>query len=400
MNASEELSRKKEDLDCGLEIGLCDGIRKVQTGISSVSIIALLVTLCFIFLFQKYRLFYQKIVCYLLLSTLMETISRTMGTGKLEAAGTGGCRAQGFFLQFFSFAALMWMSILTVFVFCIMVKRKDTTKHAGLYTALAWSIPSIVACIPMFTDDYDVTWAAYCWIAPSPVGHAYRIVLYYIPVIGAASGMALTFFYIVYKTQKSEGSYRVDEKKAKSKDVKRYLYPLAGYASAYFLLKLALFINRLSQISSETTYGLLMFHTVVSGLWGTFMSALFFLTTDRSKITVSNLKKGVKYHTRQLSRIIRFRQKTKTVSLEIVTCDTTETPRNTMPRRNNEAYQNEGDNEAYQNEDDNEAYQYEDDNDAYQYEDDDDAYQYEDDNDAYQNEDDIVVHSNDQASNV
>ncbi|XP_067944267.1 cadherin EGF LAG seven-pass G-type receptor 1-like isoform X2 [Watersipora subatra] len=296
MNTTNEM----ESLDCELPKGECDVARKVKVWLGSISVVILLLAFSCILLLRKYRLTHERMVCYLLLSTFGYTLAILSLSGRPGDSGTVSCRLQGFFIQFFCFAEMMWICSLTAFVYYFVIKNQNTSNHEKLYTVLGWILPAIVACIPLFTDDYDLSSATYCWISSSTAGHVFRILLYWAPAIIVNVGMFVTFTYVIFKTRKMSHLRELH-----TKQLKVYLIPIAGYAAAFLLISSALCITRLIQVSLKTTIGELIFISVAAGLWGIIISCLFFLTTDHKRFTRNHFDSGIKYYKTLLKRTIR-----------------------------------------------------------------------------------------------
>ncbi|XP_067930606.1 cyclic AMP receptor 3-like [Watersipora subatra] len=230
---------------------------------------------------------------------------------------------------------MIWICNLTIFVYFIMIKEKNTSKHEKLYTVLGWILPAIVACVPLFTDDYNLSSAPYCWISSSTTGHIFRILLYFAPAIIVDNGMVGTFSYVIWKTwKKSDRNRSLTE--TNSQQLKEYFVPLAGYAAAYLLLTLSLFITRLTQISQTITFGNAMLLLVINSLWGTTVSCLVLLTSNRSNFTRKQFAGGLKYYKTLLKRIISYEASSGSGLIEEYTPGTPlDTPASTLPRNQN-----------------------------------------------------------------
>ncbi|XP_067931310.1 cyclic AMP receptor 1-like [Watersipora subatra] len=228
---------------------------------------------------------------------------------------------------------MIWICNLTIFVYFIMIKEKNTSKHEKLYTVLGWILPAIVACVPLFTDDYKLS-AAFCWISSSTTGNIFRILLYFAPAIIVDIGMVGTFSYVIWKTRKRSDRNR-SLTETNSQQLKEYFVPLAGYAAAYLLLTLSLFITRLTQIS-QTTFGNAMLLLVINSLWGTIVSCLVLLTSNRSNFTRKQFAGGLKYYKTLLKRIISHEASSGSGLIEEYTPGTPlDTPASTLPRNQN-----------------------------------------------------------------
>ncbi|XP_067930043.1 cyclic AMP receptor 1-like isoform X2 [Watersipora subatra] len=312
MNTTNEV----ELLDCDLPIGECEIARKVKVGLCSLSVVVLLLAFSCILLLRRFRLSHEL-------------------SGRPEDSGAPSCRAQGFFIQLFSFAELTWICNLTTFVYFIMIKEKNTSKHEKLYTLLGWILPAIVACVPLFTDDYNLSSAPYCWISSSTTGHIFRILLYWAPAIILDVGMVITFSYVIWKIRKRSDRNR-NLTETNSQQLKEYFIPLAGYAAAYLLLSLSLFITRLTQISLKTTFGNVMLVSILNSLWGTVVSCLVLLTSNRSNFTKMQFASGLKYYKTLLKKIIKCDASSGSGPDEVYVPGTPlDSPASTLPRNQN-----------------------------------------------------------------
>ncbi|XP_067944364.1 adhesion G-protein coupled receptor G2-like isoform X2 [Watersipora subatra] len=257
-------------LDCGLPLGQCDVLRVVQKSILAVSITAELVSLLCIVFLKKHSFFHERIICHILVADLLTNVAYLSGDGSEEFSKTPGCVAQAFFLQLFPFAVLVWISILTVYVYLQMIKSKETSSKEWLYTLIGWLLPIVISCIPFIKNSYGLAETPFCWIKATHAGHLYRIFIYWVPCVVAWLGMVIICSYIAAVAKRAMKNYTFPEDnftREHKKQVKDFLIPLAGYSGCFLLLNLSIFIYRLTQVWLGVTYAISIFHLAVLSLW-------------------------------------------------------------------------------------------------------------------------------------
>ncbi|XP_067944548.1 latrophilin receptor-like protein A isoform X2 [Watersipora subatra] len=258
---------------CGLEEGQCDTIRQIKEGIMGLTIIVTIVTVICIILLGKYKLFIERIICHLVVSSLISAIATISRDGKPEKEGETFCILQAFFIQIFDFAEFMWCLNFTIFLWILIFKERDTSNYEWVYTLLTWIVNLALACIPFgFKGAYGPASAPFCWI--SDEHQILRYILFWIPVFSGLVMMVIAFISMIFRARKrlqvfqgpcSSSSFTTSKN---TKLIETYLKPLTVYFILFVIINIVQLANRIQNIvDGEPMFVLTIFHIISISLY-------------------------------------------------------------------------------------------------------------------------------------
>ncbi|XP_073422118.1 cyclic AMP receptor 3-like isoform X5 [Dendrobates tinctorius] len=170
----------------------CVTITVVKRITATFSLIGCFCMLIVIWLFRKYNSLAQKMILSLAIAAFFDSIAYVMS----EVLPDGVlCNFQAWWLTYFDWCALAWVSSITLNLYLNVVKEMRTDQYQLAYHFTAWGVPFILSCLPLFGDLYGPA-GAWCWITDEHV--AWRFVVWYIPLFTLIFLMMLCYLRIIY----------------------------------------------------------------------------------------------------------------------------------------------------------------------------------------------------------
>ena len=88
------------------------------------------------------------------------------------------CEVLGFTEQFFTMSANIWVLYIAVYLYRLIVKKRDSMKYVTAFQLSAWGISFVTATIPLFQNMFGSV-GPWCWLmVPSA-----QWILFYVPVV-------------------------------------------------------------------------------------------------------------------------------------------------------------------------------------------------------------------------
>ncbi|XP_069617713.1 cyclic AMP receptor 3-like isoform X3 [Ranitomeya imitator] len=228
----------------------CVTITVVKRITATFSLIGCFCMLIVIWLFRKYNSLAQKMILSLAIAAFFDSIAYVMS----EVLPDGVlCNFQAWWLTYFDWCALAWVSSITLNLYLNVVKEMRTDQYQLAYQFTAWGVPFILSCLPLFGDLYGPA-GAWCWITDEHV--AWRFVIWYIPLFTLIFLMMLCYLRIIYVAKQRvitwSGTYDPGRERSKiimAEEIK----PLKWYPCVYLAVSLFPLLNRwLSNLDSVT----------------------------------------------------------------------------------------------------------------------------------------------------
>ena len=88
------------------------------------------------------------------------------------------CEVLGFTEQFFTMSANIWVLFIAVYLYRLIVKKRDSMKYVTGFQLSAWGISYITATIPLFENMFGSV-GPWCWLMVPSAQWA----LFYVPVV-------------------------------------------------------------------------------------------------------------------------------------------------------------------------------------------------------------------------
>ncbi|XP_035824347.1 cyclic AMP receptor-like protein A [Aplysia californica] len=259
----------------------CDVIIAVRQASGAFSLIGCVFMIFIIWLFRRYVVFAQRLILYLSIGALMDSIAYLMSSSIEDGPF---CDFQGWWLTFFDWQVLLWVSCITFNLFMNVVRLAATAQFEWLYLGICWVVPLIISCLPFAGDVYGPA-GAWCWIIEDI---SWRIGMWYGPLFVIIAFLIVAYVYIIYtlrrKASSWEGTYDPDTER-QHQLMKEDIKPLRVYPFIYLAVSLFPLINRIQNAFSPEShvFVLVLLASISSPLHGALNAIAFGL--DRETLT-------------------------------------------------------------------------------------------------------------------
>jgi hypothetical protein len=202
-----------------------------------------------IWLYKKYHFFVQRLILYLTIAALFDAIGYLMSQDVLEE--NTFCIVQAFWVTFFDWAVLLWVSCITFNLFWSVIKLKKTNHLEWVYHAISWGVSLVVACIPFSNGIVYGPASLLCWIKAGQ--NAMRFAIWYVPLFILLLTMLLTNIYITFIVNKRSkeriGSYSPELERNMTL-LKEEVKPLRYYPLVFMAANVFPLINRIQNAAA------------------------------------------------------------------------------------------------------------------------------------------------------
>ena len=282
----------------------------VSSGSASVSVLCCLSVILLIFLLKKHYFFIQRLILYLCLAALFNSLSIVARLYRIgyekqdDEALYDICMIAAFVDQTTMCSLFMAFSVITFTLLMRAVFRRNTSRLEPLYFILIFFFPLTFNWIPFLQHTYGEA-GAWCWIravnyedncSEHKLGTYLRFVLWYVPSYILLISMMLAYLFIVISVtrQKHRWAGRYDPEAIKIREqMRNEVWPLLFYPIGLFVLNIFPLINRIQDSihDSQPIYALWLLHAIFSPLQGGYIAMVFTLDREtRRRLTFSNLR--------------------------------------------------------------------------------------------------------------
>jgi len=272
----------------------CDLIISVRKASGSFSLIGCLFMVFIIWLFKRYVVFAQRLILYLSIGALLDSVAYLMSSSIEDGAF---CDFQGWWLTFFDWQVLLLVSCITFNLFMNVVKLTATARFEWLYLVVCWVVPLIISCLPFAGGVYGPA-GAWCWIIEGQ--SSWRMGIWYVPLFIIIFLLIITYVYIVYtlrrKASSWEGTYDPDTER-QHQLMKEDIKPLRVYPFIYLAVSLFPLINRIQNAFSPDShvFGLVLLASIASPLHGALNAIAFGFDKDTlAKLRPSEIRLAIR----------------------------------------------------------------------------------------------------------
>ena len=278
------------DTNCSVEHAVTIAALGASSGL--VSTLACIGVVILIFLLKKHYFFSQRLILYLSIASLLNSVSTALRYQRLGETIHGLCVFTAFFDQTTSWSALIAISCITVNLLLLVVFRKQTTKLEPFFFIMIFIFPLTFNWIPFVEDAYGVS-GAWCWIRTKNedcsvflFGTYLSFILWWVPLYVILAVLIVIYIAIIYHMRKRrrtwEGKYDPESAKLK-KMMEKEVRPLLWYPLIYFVINIFPLINRIHDTATEDpALALWILHALFSPLKGGFIAVAF--TLDRETL--------------------------------------------------------------------------------------------------------------------
>nr|CAB3229681.1 cyclic AMP receptor 3-like [Phallusia mammillata] len=270
----------------------CNVVIALKRTTGSLSLIGCIFMIATIWLFRKYNILSQRLILYLSIAALLDTIGYLMGDMTPDGPQ---CDFEAWWLTYFDWTVLMWVSCLTFNLFFNVVMQRRTERFEKLYHLLCWIVPPfLLSLLPLIGDNYGPA-GAWCWIKHDSM--AWRFVIWYVPLFLTILGLFVTYFYIIFFLRRKLGSWQGNYDPATERDnlqIKDDIKVLKAYPFVYLILSIFPLILRIHNAFSaegDDVYALWILTALTAPLQGAVNAVVFGLDPDtRSKLTWAHIQ--------------------------------------------------------------------------------------------------------------
>ena len=281
----------------------------VSSASASVSVLCCLAVILLIFLLKKHYFFIQRLVLYLSLAALFNSLSIVarlyrIGYEKEDNEALNIiCTIAAFVDQTTICSLFMAFSVITFTLLLRAVFRKNTSRLEPFYFILIFFFPLTFNWIPFLQHTYGKA-GAWCWIravnyedncSEHKFGTYLRFALWYVPSYILLLSMLLAYVFIVVSItrQKHRWTGRYDPEAIRIREqMRNEVWPLLFYPIGLFILNIFPLINRIHDSIHDSTpvYTLWLLHAIFSPLQGGYIAVVFTLDREtRRRLTFGNL---------------------------------------------------------------------------------------------------------------
>ena len=271
----------------------CRVILYVQRTFSSLSLLGCIVVVLLIIILKKYKSTIQKLILWLSVSGLLRSLALLLKN--IHERNMSYCRFKGFIHNYFSWAILLWVSMITVNCLLI-VKKKPYKQYCKWYHVIVWIGSMVWAIIPFFKDSYGQA-GIWCWIRRDTGA---RFGLWYGPLFVLCFCMFSINVYLIWFLMKfhKHVNDRSVEGKMSQKNMRKELKSLLVYPFIYILFSIPIFIYRLDDAAHphiSPNYGLAVAGVVLTPSLGAVYAVAFVLINANLKeISIPLIKEGLR----------------------------------------------------------------------------------------------------------
>ena len=301
----------------------------IVAGLSAASAFVSLLASCFIVslivLFKKWRFFTQRLVLYLALSVIFESLATIIHRVDYENERSEFyvrfCQFSAFVEQNTSWIELMAVVSITLYVFVAAVFSKRTDRFEWLYVFFIFFFPLTFNWIPFTVDAYGRA-GAWCWIHSEDIyacnstnvpGQILQFVLWYVPLYVILIILIALYVTILvkihwYDPRKYKMSNDNHASKQDHQEMSKEIQSLLWYPFIYFMINLIPLINRIHGLArpNNPSLALWILTALLFPIQGGFIALAFTLDPDtRKRLTIVQIRAATKELCQRSGKIVK-----------------------------------------------------------------------------------------------
>ena len=301
----------------------------IVAGLSAASAFISLLASCFIVslivLFKKWRFFTQRLVLYLAVSVILESVAtiihRVDYKNETSEFYVRFCQFSAFVEHNTSWIELMAVVSITLYIFVCAVFSKRTDRFELLYVFFIFFFPLLFNWIPFTVDAYGRA-GAWCWIKSEDIytcnstnlpGQILQFVLWYVPlyvILIILIGLYVTILAKIhwYDPRKYKVSKHRDDLEQIHQKISKEIRSLIWYPFIYFMINLIPLINRIYGLarSNNPSLALWILAALFFPIQGGFIALVFTLDPDtRKRLTVVQIRAAAKELCQKSGKVVK-----------------------------------------------------------------------------------------------
>ena len=286
------------------------GAALLSSGTALISVFACIGVILLVVLFKKYYFFTQRLILYLSLAALFNSVAIALRLQRLafflntednNPHLEGLCVFTAFLDQTTAWSEVIAISCITFNLLLKAVFHKQTEKLEIVYFILIFIFPITFNWIPFIDSAYGRA-GAWCWIrsqnddcSDNELGYNSRFILWYIPAYVILLILVCTYVFILYKVKRQRnywaGRYDPETERRKELQLKE-VQPLLWYPLIFLVLNIFPLINRLYDASNAPPHPSLWYlQAIFSPLQGGFIAVVYTLDKEtRQRLSCAQLR--------------------------------------------------------------------------------------------------------------
>ncbi|CAK8673199.1 uncharacterized protein LOC143468932 [Clavelina lepadiformis] len=270
----------------------CNTIIALKRVTASLSLVGCVFMISTIWLFRKYNVLSQRLILFLSIAALFDSIGYLMGDMTPDGPT---CDFEGWWLTYFDWTVLMWVSCITYNLYQNVMKHRRTDRLEKFYHFFSWVIPPLLfSLLPLIGDNYGPA-GAWCWIKHEST--AWRFAIWYVPLFVIIIALFGIYIYIIIYLRKQMtswgGNYNPDDEfnNAVMEDDIKVLkaYPFVYLALSIFPLILR--IHNAATDEGDDVFALWVLTVLTAPLQGAVNAIVFGLDPEtRTKLTLEEIQ--------------------------------------------------------------------------------------------------------------
>lgn len=252
----------------------CTVLNVIRVLFGSLSFVLSLCMIFMIWLFKRYMFFSQRLILYLGIAALFDSIPYMMG----NIDNTIGCKIQGYLMTYFDWTCVLWVCVITANMFRWVKEDISFESSESLFHLICWFIPALIAGVPFMWDSYGHS-GPWCWIkGDQKYNQMLRFLIWYGPVLLLVIILTTMLIYLRVHTKiqnRAYANYNPEEENAKSRKWKEvrilFMYPIVFIVVSIFPLTTRIQMAT----SSESSFPLVLLTSMSAPLLGTANALLY-----------------------------------------------------------------------------------------------------------------------------
>lgn len=281
----------------------------LRVGISIISLVCCLLVLALIVLLKRYLFFIHRLVMYLMIAALLNSVVRSINVYPPQIAWNESniwedyCKVVGFFDQYTMWCVLLAVVCITLDIFVRSSCECKTYKIEPVYVAIIFFLPALFNWVPFILDGYGYT-GVWCWIRGANLsncskfenGLTMRLALIEVPQLVIMPVLVLliiiTFVFLYQNRYRYEGKFDPHQQMRKRKDRMEVL-PFLYYPIVLILLEIFPVIHTLYDIAwyGDPRFVLWVLNVLTGPFEGAAISLIYLLEPEtRQRLSWSHIR--------------------------------------------------------------------------------------------------------------
>ncbi|KAL8616226.1 hypothetical protein ACOMHN_058343 [Nucella lapillus] len=267
----------------------CETVITIRKVVAACSFVGCIFMILVIWLFRKYVVFAQRMILYLTIGALFDCIAYLMSSTIEDGVL---CDIQAWWLTYFDWTVLLWVSCLTFNLFMNIIMTTTTESYEKLYHGICWGLPLLISLLP-FTGNHYGPAGAWCWIKEDL---GWRLGIWYVPLFVTIIILFVTYIYIIFRLRRQasawEGTYDPDTER-NHRMLKEDIKPLRFYPFVYLLVSIFPLVNRINNAINpgHDVFWLVVMASLSAPLHGVMNAIVFGMDRETmKKLTPSQIK--------------------------------------------------------------------------------------------------------------